>query len=156
MDEEAARPGGQIVFFLRRQEMFGPLVFDQAVEDFRDAPNLRELAYQAADEDPARRGRATSVFRRSAIIVAHALNRANGECEFRGCDAPFEKPDETLYLEVHHIGRLADGGPDHPMNVAAVCPNCHRELHFGTETGRKNAELREAIRIKERNGFLDD
>ncbi|WP_342542729.1 HNH endonuclease signature motif containing protein [Paenisporosarcina sp. FSL H8-0542] len=35
------------------------------------------------------------------------------------------------YLEVHHIKRLADNGEDSVENAIAVCPNCHRELHFG-------------------------
>ncbi|MBD9372789.1 HNH endonuclease [Rhizobium sp. ARZ01] len=155
LDEENALRNGQVVFYLRRHEMNGQAIFDQAVEEFRNDPDLRELAYQAADENPARRGRATSVFRRSAIIVAHALNRAGDECEYRECEAPFEKPDETKYLEVHHIDRLADGGPDHPMNVAALCPNCHKELHFGTERVRKNAELRGIIQTRERNDLRD-
>ncbi|WP_147195697.1 HNH endonuclease [Rummeliibacillus stabekisii] len=34
-------------------------------------------------------------------------------------------------LEVHHIKRLADGEEDTVENAIAVCPNCHRELHFG-------------------------
>jgi 5-methylcytosine-specific restriction enzyme A len=28
---------------------------------------------------------------------------------------------------------LADGGPDHISNVIALCPNHHREAHFGTQ-----------------------
>ncbi|MFC1652495.1 HNH endonuclease [Planctomycetota bacterium] len=38
-----------------------------------------------------------------------------------------------LFLEVHHLFRLADDGPDIPDNVAAICPNCHRELHYGAD-----------------------
>ena len=44
--------------------------------------------------------------------------------------APFITPDGQLYLEVHHIERLSDGGPDHPRWVVAVCPNCHRRAHY--------------------------
>ncbi|MCH7921233.1 MAG: hypothetical protein IIC50_25095 [Planctomycetes bacterium] len=28
---------------------------------------------------------------------------------------------------------LADGGPDHPRWVAAVCPNCHKRVHYGKD-----------------------
>ncbi|WP_080666815.1 HNH endonuclease signature motif containing protein [Variovorax paradoxus] len=35
------------------------------------------------------------------------------------------------YLEVHHITPLALGGDDTVDNAWALCPNCHREKHFG-------------------------
>ncbi len=42
----------------------------------------------------------------------------------------FEREDGSP-LEVHHVIRLADGGSDTINNSVALCPNCHRELHFG-------------------------
>ena len=27
--------------------------------------------------------------------------------------------------------RLSDGGSDTVTNVVALCPNCHREIHYG-------------------------
>ncbi|WP_442870450.1 HNH endonuclease [Aneurinibacillus sp. Ricciae_BoGa-3] len=27
--------------------------------------------------------------------------------------------------------RLSDGGPDNPEHLAAICPNCHIEAHYG-------------------------
>ncbi len=45
--------------------------------------------------------------------------------------APFTKEDETVFLEVHHLRQLSDGGSDRITNAIASCPNCHRELHYG-------------------------
>ncbi|WP_414449152.1 HNH endonuclease [Burkholderia sp. 22PA0099] len=45
--------------------------------------------------------------------------------------APFRRPNGSPYLEVHHRVRLADGGDDTVENAIALCPNCHREHHFG-------------------------
>lgn len=74
----------------------------------------------------------TKVFKRNADVIAEVLIRANGICEKCGKKAPFNRvSDGTPYLEVHHIKRLADGGEDTVENTMAVCPNCHRELHFG-------------------------
>ncbi len=71
-------------------------------------------------------------FKRNADVIVEVLERANGVCEKCGCDAPFIRAkDNTPYLEVHHQIRLADGGKDNVDNAIAVCPNCHRELHFG-------------------------
>lgn len=74
----------------------------------------------------------TTTYQRNADVVAEVLERANGVCERCGAAAPFIRvSDGTPYLEVHHKVRLADGGEDTVENAIAVCPNCHRELHFG-------------------------
>ncbi|WP_444959398.1 HNH endonuclease [Microbulbifer sp. ZKSA002] len=35
------------------------------------------------------------------------------------------------FLEVHHLRRLADNGSVTITNAVALCPNCHREFHYG-------------------------
>jgi predicted HNH restriction endonuclease len=74
----------------------------------------------------------TKVFDRNPYVIAIALKRAKGDCELCYKPAPFpRKSNNTPYLEVHHKIRLADGGDDSLDNVIAICPNCHREEHFG-------------------------
>lgn len=73
---------------------------------------------------------------RSRYVKAYAILRADGVCELCKTPAPFISENGIPFLEVHHIFRLADDGPDLPENVAALCPNCHRESHFG-----KNKEI---------------
>ena len=34
-------------------------------------------------------------------------------------------------LEVHHTKPLAEGGEDTVNNAEALCPNCHKEAHYG-------------------------
>ncbi|WP_196607201.1 HNH endonuclease [Pectinatus frisingensis] len=34
------------------------------------------------------------------------------------------------YLEVHHVIPLSKDVDDTADNAIALCPNCHRELHF--------------------------
>jgi 5-methylcytosine-specific restriction protein A len=34
-------------------------------------------------------------------------------------------------LEVHHKKQLSEGGEDTVENAIALCPNCHREAHYG-------------------------
>lgn len=76
----------------------------------------------------------------------YALKRSEGICE--GClqPAPFETKVGP-FLEVHHLHRLGDGGPDEPENVAAICPNFHRRVHFSTDSAEYNEYL--ATRIAE-------
>lgn len=70
-------------------------------------------------------------YRRSGLVKAYVLARAKGVCEACGKPAPFSRSDGTPYLEPHHTRRISDGGPDDPRWVAAICPNCHREIHHG-------------------------
>jgi hypothetical protein len=73
-----------------------------------------------------------TAYKRSPYVVIEVLRRANGVCESCGNLAPFKRQkDGTPYLEVHHKERLAMGGDDTVENVIALCPNCHREKHFG-------------------------
>jgi len=70
-------------------------------------------------------------YKRNACVVAYVLKKADGICECCGNNAPFSKDNGELFLEVHHLKRLADGGSDTICNAVAICPNCHRELHYG-------------------------
>jgi hypothetical protein len=76
---------------------------------------------------------------------AYVLKRANGHCEACKKAAPFLRKDGTPYLEPHHIKRVADGGPDHPRFVGAVCPTCHRIIHHGEGGVKLNAELEQYV-----------
>lgn len=71
-------------------------------------------------------------FRRNPDVIVFVLKRANGKCELCGSDAPFYRAsDGSAYLEVHHWVTLSDGGEDTIENAAALCPNCHKQAHFG-------------------------
>ena len=107
--------------------------------------SLRELAIADAPAESSPKKRKAVVRRRSEAVRVYVLRRADGTCE--GCDnpAPFETSDGKPYLEPHHTRRLADGGPDHPRWVAAVCPNCHARVHYGEDGDEFNSELIERL-----------
>jgi 5-methylcytosine-specific restriction protein A len=70
-------------------------------------------------------------FQRDTNVKAWVLQQAKGICELCGQQAPFNNSDGIPYLEIHHIRQLADKGSDTVTNAVAVCPNCHKELHYG-------------------------
>lgn len=76
-------------------------------------------------------------YERDPEVVAWVLEEAKGVCESCGKNAPFEKDDGSLFLEVHHLRMLSDGGSDTTTNAIAICPNCHRELHYGKSSLEK-------------------
>ena len=82
---------------------------------------------------------------RDPEVVAWVLNFANGICECCKRSAPFIKEDGDTFLEVHHLKQLADGGSDTTTNAIAVCPNCHRELHFGKNKSIKKMKVYESV-----------
>ena len=103
---------------------------------------LRKLSLQTANARSSPSVRSTYVRQRSAAVVEYALLRSAGSCESCGELGPFiGTSSKAPFLEVHHMTRLTDGGPDAPENVAAICPNCHKEIHHGMEGRTKNDQL---------------
>ena len=76
-------------------------------------------------------------YSRSSDVIVEVLERAAGRCECCKCTAPFvRKSNSTPYLEVHHIIPLSENGLDEVDNAKALCPNCHREAHFGVHSDK--------------------
>jgi 5-methylcytosine-specific restriction enzyme A len=108
-----------------------------------DVSKIRKKKKRSPPEgsrNPSKKQTTTTQYERDAEVVAWLLDLANGACECCGEEAPFQKEGGVPYLEVHHLKLLADGGADTITNAIAVCPNCHKELHYGEE--------KEAIRMK--------
>ena len=95
----------------------------------------RQAQLNASPKLPEKVARLVETFKRSPYVVAEVLHRAAGVCGSCLKKAPFtRKKDGAPYLEVHHRRQLAHGGEDTVANAIAVCPNCHRELHYGGES----------------------
>lgn len=109
----------------------------------------RALAACVSSAGAAGKTAVRSLYDRSRDVRDYVLMRAAGECE--GClqDAPFQDKLGKPYLEAHHTTRLSDGGLDHPRHVAALCPNCHREVHFGKKRLDLNKQVIVNISTKE-------
>ena len=116
----------------------------------KDLPldQLRQIALEGVAPNSSLQQKRVNVARRAEAVRRYALARAKGICE--GCllPAPFSA-QEGPYLEVHHVFRLSDGGPDHPAAVIALCPNCHRHVHYGTDGDQFNGKLIEWLRVHE-------
>ena len=68
---------------------------------------------------------------RDAEVVVWVLNASSGICECCEKPASFKRMNGSPFLEVHHLRRLADSGSYTVTNAIGICPNCHRELHYG-------------------------
>lgn len=119
-------------------------------EDSVSSQNLaekRKKAEEAANESPEIDITKTvgSNYSRSAAIKDYAKTRANGVCEYCEKPAPFETDDGEPYLEAHHVDELGEGGEDHPDKVVALCPSCHKEIHYGQQGDKMNQILRKKL-----------
>ncbi|AWL10696.1 5-methylcytosine-specific restriction enzyme [Saliniradius amylolyticus] len=104
---------------------------DQLAGSTLSDEEIRKRANEAPKK-PVKHLTASYQFGRNPYVSAFVLRRANGVCERCGSPAPFRKRfDNSPYLEVHHTVPLSEGGTDTIDNTEAVCPNCHREAHYG-------------------------
>jgi 5-methylcytosine-specific restriction protein A len=116
----------------RTSEFYQNKLISEVQESLTLSREERLIRISASEAKPKRLSVNPIVYQRNPDVVAESLARSDGKCERCKNKAPFNRlKDGTPYLEVHHVIRLADGGLDVLDNTLAVCPNCHRELHFG-------------------------
>ena len=143
-----------IVFHL---EAVGP--YGNAIQSARELTGSVSAARQEIEREGARKVAArikggpaeqttvlATVRKRDARVIALVLDRSRGQCEGCQADAPFLRDDGEPYLEVHHVQHLADEGHDAPYNAVALCPTCHRRVHYSQDRGQLRRKLRKFLR----------
>jgi len=106
----------------------------QIQKSLKDGDEIRRKRLENAPKKPESVQIVQTVFKRNPDVAAEAMKRANGFCEACGKPAPFISASKGIpYLEIHHKVFLADGGEDTVDNAVALCPNCHRKMHFGVK-----------------------
>ena len=84
------------------------------------------------EKSPRKRLVLSETISRDSHVKSYVLSEADDICECCDQKAPFNRErDGRPYLEIHHLKMLADRGSDKIQNAVAICPNCHRELHYG-------------------------
>lgn len=105
---------------------------EKIVKSKTDTQSKRTERLSLASKVPEKIQLISTAFKRNSDVIVEVLKRANGKCERCRHQAPFiRNSDLSPYLEVHHLTPLSKGGEDTVENAVALCPNCHRELHFG-------------------------
>ena len=102
------------------------------------------LAAPRGNRNPTTVSSPTPQFVRDPQVKDWVLWAASGVCENCASRAPFSSSGGVPFLEVHHVRTLAAGGSDTIENAVALCPNCHREFHYGANS----AALVSAIYVK--------
>ena len=116
----------------------------------RNNAKNKQLVRPAGNGNPKAKSATVTQYDRDPEVKAWVLKMANGICESCRSPAPFRNSDGAPFLEVHHVRQLADGGADTVNNAVAICPNCHREAHFGENSMSLIARLYQQVeRLKE-------
>lgn len=104
---------------------------EQLKEKAREIILKGKMIKPKGQKHPRSRKSSTTYTERDAKVVAWVKLNSKGYCECCLAPAPFLDNDKQPFLEVHHVKWLTHGGTDTITNTVAVCPNCHRELHYG-------------------------
>lgn len=106
------------------------------------------LAPAGAVVPRSRTGQVTE-YERDPKVKAWVLHNSGGTCELCGRQGPFVGTDGSRFLELHHVVPLSEGGPDTTENAVALCPNCHRHVHYGEDrTERTEVLYRRLSRLR--------
>lgn len=133
---QVVRQGVDIVGIHRGKVMFAELV--KAAWNFQPSPSngLDDLLSPPTGcLFPDRALRSGWSVKRDEKVRAFVIDRSAGKCEYCGKEG-FKTSSGRRYVEAHHIIALSCQGPDTVQNVIALCPNHHREAHFGTDAER--------------------
>jgi 5-methylcytosine-specific restriction endonuclease McrA len=109
---------------------------------------LRVLIKRAkqARRKPLSQQTTKTIYNRDATIVALTHRRSGYKCEMPDCNyMGFNKINGGKFIETHHITPLSVGGEDSIENVAALCPTCHRMLHYAQDQKRRKHLLKDAV-----------
>ena len=88
----------------------------EVIRGHKGKPNKREIV--------------ATTYERNPKIAELAKRMANGKCRLCGKKGPFKDNFGRPFLETHHVKWLSKGGKDSIDNIVALCPNCHRKMHY--------------------------
>jgi len=121
----------EIIFELEDQRFLPVAAFETQVRKSLDSG---DISPPPGVSRPVKSDITITRIERNPQVKVWILQNAGDTCECCSNAAPFVTAEGAPFLEVHHLKRLADKGSDRISNAIAVCPNCHRELHFGANS----------------------
>lgn len=126
---------------VRDRQILAAYRTENAADLFRKIQQTSQAA-AAASADERRRNTALVSLLKSYYLHCYA-EAGMLKCECCGEETFLTNAGEP-YIEFHHLIPFNIAyGPDHYLNLFALCPNCHRKLHFlrAEDKGEKYGEL---------------
>lgn len=94
---------------------------------------LRKLNVLYAGLIPSMRAKKIANHLDRGDSIVKALKQLLGSrCQICGWEG-FRKQDDSEFIEAHHLVQISERHADSlcTENIILVCPNCHREIHYG-------------------------
>ncbi|MFJ1997025.1 HNH endonuclease [Streptomyces asiaticus] len=114
-----------------------------------DSSEYQRLVRKVEQRETTTYGERRDTTRQDPVRLEEArkavLLRCQGHCENPTCGGePNDLTDDGRpILEVDHVQRIAEGGRDHPVQMVALCPNCHAMKERGANRHALQAVLRD-------------
>ena len=121
------------------------------ISELRNKHKFKNLAVDDLDQDdigndsPNKAKFEAAYYVRDPKVRKAVIQMAQGKCEYCGQEG-FLKSDGTRYLEAHHIIALSNEGKDKVTNVIALCPNHHKEAHYGENSEQLEIKFIEIVK----------
>ncbi len=109
------------------------------------ADGLNDLDVPVGNDTPDRASSVSFTVIRDPEVRYYVIKKAEGRCEYCKKEG-FLMQNGLRYLEAHHIISLAHQGKDTVKNVIALCPEHHREAHYGAEAEALEKDFLRCIR----------
>ncbi|MEQ9006855.1 MAG: HNH endonuclease signature motif containing protein [Ekhidna sp.] len=112
------------------------LSIDEDDDEFQKAVNSPKPPAESHDSTVTK-------YKRDIRVSKKALESAEYKCEFDPEHETFTSLATGMpYMELHHLVPIStqskfDVSLDVESNIVALCPQCHREIHFGADDGKK-------------------
>ena len=124
------------IYSLKTKEYFDDHELDDLLEN--DFDNIIPLTPERKPQVPPKKQNCngSSQYARNASYVKQVLEQANYECEINSKHTTFiSKSTNKQYMEAHHLFPMSaqeeiNNSLDIPANIIALCPECHRKIHF--------------------------
>ena len=97
---------------------------------------LKQLNTRYEGTSPEERSRLAQKYLDRGCAVTNALKSLLGaKCQICGWLGFLKKNGQECFIEAHHLVQVAqkEEGSLCTDNIILVCPNCHREIHYGKE-----------------------
>lgn len=104
--------------------------------------------YESKEKEKSKSNGSTNSYKRDAKTGFLALRLANFQCELNKDHKTFiSNSTSENYVEAHHIIPMKyyddfKKSIDNEANIVALCPNCHRRLHYGEFEDKKGLLLK--------------
>lgn len=96
-----------------------------------------EISYKKKKRIEEKKQRILKQYLRDPQVAAYSKQQANYKCESDPLHETFiSEISKQQYVEAHHLipmkyQNMFEQSLDIPENIVALCPNCHRKIHYG-------------------------